>query len=125
MKGCISTIFKSEFVIKDNETFLKSIRNDMSRDDCLRHLEKIDFEKHTLVGLNINSGYCDVPVGLKYEVLKDDAAKQYLLNITYIDPQGSVCRAMSDYDFWLLVPKLPEKYEVKFEVKFEVKGVEK
>ncbi len=117
MKGCIQTYFDKQFVIKDDAAYLKAIRNDASRERCLQDLEKIDFGKHTLFGIEINSGYCDYPLGLKYQVLKTEEKKQYLLNITYLDPRGSVCRALSQYDLWLLAPKLPDGYDVKFEVK--------
>ncbi|HEX8735483.1 MAG TPA: hypothetical protein VF721_09185 [Pyrinomonadaceae bacterium] len=117
LKGCIQTIFNTQFVIKDNETYLKTIRNDASREWCLKNLEKIDFSKHTLLGKSINSGYCRRPEGLEYKAVKDAAAKQYLLSISYDDTRGTVCRALSQYDLWLLVPKLPADYEVKFEVK--------
>ncbi|MET0753131.1 MAG: hypothetical protein ABWZ66_07150 [Pyrinomonadaceae bacterium] len=117
LKGCIQTIFTKEFVIKDEAAYLKTIRSDASRDFCLKNVEKIDFGKHSLVGLDINSGYCGIPAGLEYKVVKDSEKKQYLLDISYDDPKYSVCRAASRYDLWLLVPKLPEGYEVKFEVK--------
>lgn len=117
LKGCIQTIFTKQFVIKDEAAYLKTIRNDASRDFCLKNLEKIDFGKRSLVGIDINSGYCGIPAGLKYKVVKDSEKKQYLLDISYDDPKYSVCRAVSQYDLWLLVPKLPEGYEVKFEVK--------
>lgn len=117
MKGCIQTIYNKQFVINDNEAYLKAIRNDASRERCLKDLEKIDFAKHTLLGIEINSGYCRTPGGLEYKAIKDETKKQYLLNISYLDPKGSVCRALSQYDLWLFVPKLPEDYEVKFEVK--------
>jgi hypothetical protein len=115
MKDCIQTIYTKQFVIKDNESYLKAIRNDASRAACLENLEKIDFDKHTLLGIDINSGYCGIPDGLKYQTVKDEAKKQYLVTISYTDPRGSLCRAMSQYDLWLLVPKLPDEYEVKFE----------
>jgi uncharacterized protein YbdZ (MbtH family) len=117
LKGCIQTIFNTQFVIEDNETYLKTIRHDASRKWCLKNLEKIDFGKHTLLGKSIDSGYCRRPKGLEYKVFKDDDAKRYFLDISYDDPRGAVCRAMSQYDLWLLVPKLPAGYEVKFEVK--------
>jgi Fe-S cluster assembly iron-binding protein IscA len=117
LKGCIHTSRSQQFVIKDNETYLKTIRADASLDWCLKKLEKIDFGKHTLLGIEINSGYCGIPLGLQYQAVKDADKKQYLLDISYIDPQGAVCRALSQYDLWLLVPKLPAGYEVKFEVK--------
>lgn len=116
LKGCIRIYGQNQFVIKDNETYLKEMRDDMSRDRCLKNLEKIDFDKHTLLGIDINSGYCGIPAGLRYETVKDTENKQYLFNISYIDPRGQVCRAMSEYDLWALVPKLPAGYEVKFQV---------
>jgi hypothetical protein len=122
LKGCIQTIYKTQFVIKDEAAYLKTIRNDASRDFCLKNVEKIDFGKHTLAGIGINSGYCDIPAGLEYKVAKDTEKKQYLLDISYIDPRDSVCRALSQYDLWLLVPKLPEGYEVKFEVRARQKS---
>lgn len=117
LKGCIQTVFDKRFVIKDEETYLKTVRGDASRDFCLKNVEKIDFAKHTLLGIEINSSYCKTPRGLEYKTYRDAFGKQYLLYVSYIDPQGSTCRALSQYDLWLLVPKLPENYEVKFEVK--------
>jgi len=117
MKGCIQTIYEKQFVIKDNEAFLKAIRSDASRERCVKDLEKIDFTKHTLLGIEINSGYCRIPVGLEHKALKDETKKQYVVEISWLDPRGSTCRALSQYDLWLLVPKLPEGYEVKFELR--------
>lgn len=116
LKGCIQTIYDKQFVIRDNQTYLNTIRGDATRDWCLKNLEKIDFGKHTLLGIEINSGYCRIPVGLEYQTVKDEAKKQYLLSVSYIDPRGRVCRALSQYDLWVLVPSLPDDYEVKFEV---------
>ncbi|HEY0428780.1 MAG TPA: hypothetical protein VGC76_13445 [Pyrinomonadaceae bacterium] len=117
MQSCIQIFYEKSVVIKDEENFLKSIRGDESRERCRENVEKIDFAKQTLLGIEINSGYCDFPLGLEYEIVKDAAKKQYLVSISYIDPKGSVCRALSRYDLWLLVPKLPEDFDVKFEVK--------
>lgn len=116
LRGCIQTIFDKEFIIKDRENFLKAVRNDASRDWCLKNLEKIDFDRYTLVGIELNTGYCRVPLGLTSQAVKNDMEKQYILKISYIEPQG-LCRALSQYDLWVLVPKLPENYTVKFEVK--------
>jgi hypothetical protein len=116
LKGCIQTYLQQSFVIKDQATFLKEIRNDMSRDRCLKNLEKIDFDKHTLVGIELNTGYCDVPLLDPILVVKSEAEKQYLVKISYLEP-AEPCRALGQYDLWLLVPKLPENYTVKFEVK--------
>ncbi len=116
MRNCIQTIFKEQFVITDNEAFLKAIRNDASRERCLKELEKIDFAKHSLLGVSIDSGYCGMPVGLEYKAVKDETKKQYVVEISWLGP-GGICRALSQYDLWLLVPKLPEDFEVRFDAK--------
>lgn len=116
LKRCIPIYRQNQFVIKDRETYLKAMY-ETDRERCLKQVEKIDFARYTLLGIDINSGYCRYPDGLQYETVKAAENKQYLVNISYIDPRGAVCRAMSEYDLWLLVPKLPAGYEVKFEVK--------
>jgi hypothetical protein len=116
LKGCIQTAYSSQFVIREEAEYLKTIRGDMTRSWCLKNLEKIDFGKHTLLGVEINSGYCRVPLGLRHQVVRDSERKKYLLKISYIDPRGSVCRALSRYDLWVLAPKLPAGYEVEFQI---------
>lgn len=116
MKGCIQMFFKKQFVITTEEDFLKAVRDDASRDYCLKKVEKIDFKEKTLLGISINSGYCRRPSGLQYETVVDKIQKKVFFNISYIDPQGSVCRALSKYDLWVLIPKLPESYQVEFSI---------
>jgi hypothetical protein len=116
MKGCIRIYGEERFVIKTEAEFLKAVRGDASRKYCLENLEKIDFDKNSLLGINLNTGYCRTPLGLKYRAVKNENEKIYSINITYLEPRG-VCRALSSYDLWLLVPKLPDEYEVKFDVK--------
>lgn len=116
LKGCIQTIFKKDFFINDEATYLKTIRNDASRNFCLKEIEKIDFAKNNLLGVEINSGYCQRPQGLKFNVLKDEKTKEIIFEIVYDDPKGSVCRALSQYDLWVLIPKIPIDFTVKFDV---------
>lgn len=118
LKGCIQTFFGDQFVIKDHATFLKKIPNDASRNKCLKDFGKFDFDKNTLLGIELNTGYCGVPLGLKSQAVKNEAEKQYILKISYLEPQGT-CRALSQYDLWVAVPKIPDNYTVKFEVKGE------
>jgi hypothetical protein len=80
-------------------------------------LKDIDFSKHTLVGIELRTGWCRDPI-FTYRVFKDEAKKKYLLAVRYQPPEG-VCRASDQYDLWVLVPRLPEQYEVDFEVKAE------
>jgi hypothetical protein len=115
LKGCIQTIFNKQFVISNEKTFWETVRNDASRNWCRKNLKQIDFSKHTLLGIEINSGYCWTPLGLEFQTVKDQSKKQYLVNISSIKPDG-VCRALSQYDLWLLVPKLSEDYDMKFEI---------
>ena len=116
MKGCIWLFGIESSVIKTETEFLKAIRNDASRKFCLENLEKIDFKKNSLLGINLNTGYCRTPLGLTFQAVKNEEEKIYSVNITYLGP-GGICRALSSYDLWILVPKLPDKYEVKFDVK--------
>ena len=116
MKSCIWLYGKESFIIKTETEFLKAIRNDASRKFCLENLEKIDFDKNSLLGINLNTGYCRTPLGLTSQAVKNEDEKIYSVNITYLKPQG-ICRALSSYDLWILVPTLPDKYEVKFNVK--------
>lgn len=116
LKGCLWQRLRSEAVFKDDDTFQKAIRKDGQEDFCRKDLEKIDFSKNTLLGINLNTGYCRTPVGLETKAFRDDAKKLYTLQISYIEPHG-LCRALSSYDLWVLVPKMPEGYEAKFEVK--------
>jgi hypothetical protein len=78
-------------------------------------LKDIDFDKHTLVGTELNTGWCRDPP-FTYRVFKEEAKKRYLLAVVYQSTDAK-CRASSQYDLWVLVPKLPEQYEVAFEVK--------
>lgn len=115
LKGCLPLYRQSAIIIKDAEAYLKAMY-DTERERCLKAIEKIDFDRHALLGIEINSGYCGYPLGLQYETVKEVERKRYLVNISYIEPRAS-CRAYSQYDLWLLVPKLPDGYEVKFEDK--------
>ena len=108
--------FRDNFVIRTEAEFQVEIRKDARPDYCTKNLEKIDFEKNSLLGININSGYCRIPAGLEYKVVKEENNRKYIFKISYIDPQGSVCRALSSYNLWVLVPKIPDGFEVEFEI---------
>jgi hypothetical protein len=116
LKDCIWPPLRSQMVIKDDETFQKNLRTDAQKNFCGKELGKIDFSKYSLLGIDLDTGYCRTPVGLEYKAFRDDEKKQVTLKISYIEPHGT-CRAMSSYNLWVLVPKIPEGYEAKFEVK--------
>lgn len=120
LKGCIHLYSLNRAVIKDEATMKSLVRNDLDRKKCLASLNEINFSQHTLVGIELNTGWCEGPI-FTYRVVRDDAKKRYLLSVLYFPPDEP-CRARSQYDLWVLVPKLPEQYEVEFDVKARARG---
>lgn len=116
IKGCIKDYRSEQMVIKDAESFRQAIRNDASRDWCHKNLESIDFTKHSMLGITLMTDYCNRPRGLAHQLIKDSAAKKYLFDISYHAPRG-VCRRMGYWDVWVVVPKIPDDYEVSFKVR--------
>jgi hypothetical protein len=116
LKGCIQMYIQRSFVIKDKTAFENAVRKDASRAFCLKSFENFDFEKYSLLGIDINSGYCRRPVGLEFQTLKDRFDNKYILKIRFDDPRGAVCRALSQFDLWVLVPKIPDGFDVNFEI---------
>lgn len=114
-KDCLQMPAWKKDAVRNETEFLKRVRNDMSRERCLKELEKIDFEKNRLFGVNLNSGYCRNPLGLKFTATKDVENKAFVINISYIKPNG-VCRALSSYDLWVVLPKPPSDYLVRYEI---------
>jgi hypothetical protein len=115
MKGCIQLFYESEKLIKNQPDFLQAIRNDAGREKCLKDLKTIDFDKNSLFGIEINSGYCRYPLGLNWKAIEDTTKKEFLINISYLKPDG-LCRALSQYDLWLLLPKIPTDYQIKHQI---------
>jgi hypothetical protein len=125
IKGCIKDYSSRQFVIRDAESFQQAIRADGSRDWCRKNLESIDFNKHSLLGITLVTDYCDRPEGLAHQLIKNTATKKYLFDISYHTPVG-VCRRMGYWDVWVVVPKIPDDYEVHFKVrKIPVKETER
>ena len=124
IKGCIKDSRSGQFVIKDAESFQQAIRADGSRDWCLKNLESIDFTRHSLLGISLITDYCNRPNGLAHQLLKDTATKKYLFDISYHTP-AAVCRRLGDWDVWVVVPKIPDDYEISFRVrKIPLNGTE-
>ncbi|HQU81917.1 MAG TPA: hypothetical protein PKY59_02255 [Pyrinomonadaceae bacterium] len=116
LKGCIQTFSNGQFAIKTQNEFLKALRKDASLEWCLQNLEKIDFEKNSLIGMGITSDYCDRPAGLEYKIVQDSENKNYLFSVSYLETK-QLCRRIGHYDLWLLTPKLDTNYPIKFELK--------
>lgn len=116
VKGCVKGYSSRQFVIRDAEAFRKAVRADGSRDWCRKNLESIDFTKHSLLGITLVTDYCGSPPGLAYQLIKDATAKKYLFDISY-HTTAAVCRRMGHWDVWVVVPKMPDDYEVGFQVR--------
>jgi hypothetical protein len=116
IKGCIKNFPSGQIAIRDAESFLQAIRADASRDWCRKNLESIDFDKHSLLGVALVTGYCDRPAGLSHQLIKDTATKKYLFDVSYHTPVA-VCRRMGYWDVWVIVPKIPDDYEISFKVR--------
>lgn len=116
IKGCIKDSPLGQFVIKDAESFQKAIRADGSRDWCRKNLESIDFTKQSLLGIALVTDYCRRPPGLAHQLIKDAATKKYLFDISY-HTSPSVCRRMGHWEVWVVVPKIPDDYEISFKVR--------
>lgn len=118
LESCINFRYPDkQLAIRDEATMKSLVRNDMSRERCLASLKDIDFSKHSLVGVELRTGWCRDPL-FTYRVFKDEANKKYLLSVRY-QPPVVPCRALDQYDLWVLVPKLPEQYEFDVEAKAE------
>ncbi len=72
-------------------------------------LDKIDFNKNSLVLFNYHGGDCHAK--FKFRYTKDDEAK--VLTVKIFDYYGG-CRAGGrDFTNWAVIPKLPEDYKVE------------
>jgi len=118
MKHCVQLYHSRSVVILRRGELDSLIRNDANRDFCVDMLKDFDLDHFSLLGIDINSGYCRIPSGLTYSVVQLKDEKKYLFEISYDEP-STPCRAFSSYHLWLQVPKLPDGYEVEFVVRAE------
>ena len=114
MGRCVNLYSDVNTRVATTRTELDSIiRSDMSRALCMEKLKDVDMENFSLLGINLNSGYCRVPAGLTFTTVKIVSEKKYILVVNYDVPIGT-CRALSSYDLWVKVPSLPDGYTVEF-----------
>lgn len=116
MNGCINLYSSdSTIIIRDRESLDTYVRKDASSSRCKKHLKNLDLDIFSILGINLNSGYCRVPAGLTFDVVKIEDEKKYVILISYIEPL-TPCRARSSYDLWIKAPSIPSTYEVEFVV---------
>ena len=104
-KGCVSLHLNQQSLIIKNQQELEGVvRKDASRDRCLRGLPQINWDEYLLVGNSISSGSCFRPVGLASTYTYNKESNTIDLDIEYAKDQP-LCRALSKYNYWLLLPK--------------------
>jgi hypothetical protein len=113
---CISLNFNGgQKIIQDRKSLNSYIRKDASKNHCILLLKDLDMDAYSLLGINLNTGWCRSPKGLEFVVTKIEATQKYILTISYLSPIGT-CRALSSYHLWVKVPALPDEYQVQFVV---------
>jgi hypothetical protein len=116
LAGCVKSNYeKPEYIFKDRLT----LENNFYRDDeydreCRENARKIDFDKYILLGTEFYNAECH-GFRLEHKVIKDEAAKLYRFQVIH-PALTSPCAGMSHYELFLLVPKLPDGYDVAFEI---------
>ena len=105
MGGCVYLRLNQEsLIIKNQRELENAVRKDASRDHCMKELPQIDRNQFLLVGSSISSGSCFRPVDLTFNYVYNKESNTIDLDIEYAKDQP-LCRALSHYNYWLLLPK--------------------
>jgi hypothetical protein len=114
VNDCIQ-LYDGPIVIRTRNSLDSLIRKDASSERCQEHLKDLDLDNFSLLGINLNTGYCQFPTGLTFSVVKTVQGKRCTVLISYIEPL-TPCRALISYKLWIKVPSIPEDFDVKFVV---------
>ena len=95
---------QSNYIIKNQEELENAVRKDASSNYCMKRLPKINWNQYILVGNSISSGSCHRPSGLSFTYNYTKETNTIYLDIYYYENQP-LCRALSLYSYWLLLPK--------------------
>ncbi len=116
MKNCLNYSNEgSEYVFKSKKEFEAAIWT--KSEYCPEKTDDIDFDKYTLLGVDIHNAECRHFL-FKHKLIKDEAAKLYRLQVTH-PPLQSICAGLYHHTLWILAPKLPAGYDVDFTVNVE------
>lgn len=111
IKIMCSQIHPAENVIRNNIEYQKLLNVKSPHPDCgIYSLPEIDFNKYTLLGIDLGVGGCKEPT-IKHSVMKlPDDRYEFIVNIK----QRGYCKINFSYDIWCLIPKIDETVIVKF-----------
>ena len=107
--GSQDQVDEKQYVIDSDEEYYGLISNYIYCDSS--DLPEVDFVKYTLLGQYATGG-CEVK--FIREVIDNPDSKEYIYSIKVRDC-GS-CQSLRFDMNWVLVPKLPEYYNVRFEI---------
>ncbi len=114
MNNCIQIYhIEGKRIVRTKSDLDSLVRQDMSKNKCNKQLQQIDLVHYSILGINLNSGWCKTPLGLEFITTKNDMDKKYTLTVSYQAPIGT-CRARSSYNLWVKVPAIPNGYKVEF-----------
>lgn len=109
---CIPPEFSQpEHIIDDDTTYQQLLSSSPCAGYTLPH---IDFNQYTLLG-KYATGKCKAE--FHRQVIRDDAAKTYNFTV-YVFDKG-ICKSEPIDMNWVIVPKLPQGYNVVFNIKHD------
>lgn len=98
-------------VITNGEFVVRSLK-DLDSGTCLKNMASFDFQNYSIIGKEVTGG-CNVRI-ISRDVKIDQSAKQYRYTITFKD--CGLCKRMAIVPNRVIVPKIPNDYEVSFDV---------
>lgn len=116
--GCLRLTGKSQHLISSVESLQRTLADYPPEHPCqkLFRLVKPDFSKEVLLGASFQSGYCDLPFGLDYTLIKETSSNPrentVVFKLTYTDvPKDKFCMVYKTYAIWVRAPKFDPGYQ--------------
>lgn len=115
LAGCIKYDHANEnHVFKDKRSLETVLRTDEYAADCNKTINTIDFEKYSVLGVNIRNAQC-WGFTLEGKVFLDAPNKSFRFAIEH-PPRRSACRGLTEHSLWVLAPRVPDDHSVSFEI---------
>lgn len=102
------------YIFKDRSSLEKVLLTDKYSADCRKTIERIDFEKYSVLGVNIRNAQC-WGFTLEGKVFLDAANKRFRFKIEH-PPFMPSCRGLTEHNLWALAPRVPDDHTVSFEI---------
>jgi hypothetical protein len=110
--SCRPDIQQENYIIRSDSAYRKLFNHSpTSLPTC--SLPSIDFASFDLLGLPADGSGCDIMFIRKVKRVKKNKRYEYSVKVRTC----GLCKMLGLSDNWVLVPKIPEGWEVDFEVK--------